>query len=188
MGPLCRGRTVLRFLANSYHLSTVELALKGVLCIRLGSKGSLIPGFPRLLTRRRYAMLMGPNRGETAFQGCHCRGGTVAVHMGKVLTIPQSWYVYFSVYFRIATFCCPKTHSEIISFGCLGGSESEEKALNSSLVSEFWNNQPFCFYNVFIYNSLFNITCKFCFLLLSFSNKLYPFRFTDSWRANRAYS
>ena len=124
VGPLCRGRTVLRFLTNSYHLSTVELVLKGVLCTRLGSKGSLIPGFPRSLTRRRYAMLMGPNRGETAVHGCHCRGGTVAVHMGKVLTIPQSWYVYFSVYFRIATCCCPKTHSEIISFGCLGGRES----------------------------------------------------------------
>ena len=134
-------------------MSTVELVLKGVLCTRLGSKGSLIPGFPRSLTRRRYAMLMGPNRGETAVQGCHCRGGTVAVHMGKVLTIPQSWYVYFSVYFRIATCCCPKTHSE------------REKTLNSSLVSEFWNNQPFCFYLQFSFQYNLQVLFPAAFIL-----------------------
>ena len=32
------GRTVLQFPTNSYHLSTVELALKGVLCTCLSSK------------------------------------------------------------------------------------------------------------------------------------------------------
>ena len=36
------GRTVLQFPTNSYHLSMVELAPKGVLCTHLGSKGSLI--------------------------------------------------------------------------------------------------------------------------------------------------
>ena len=35
----CRGRTALRFPTNSSHLYTVELALKEVLCSRLGSKG-----------------------------------------------------------------------------------------------------------------------------------------------------
>ena len=36
----CRGRTVLRFPTNRYHLFTVELALNEVLCTRLGSEGS----------------------------------------------------------------------------------------------------------------------------------------------------
>ena len=45
----CRGRTVLRFPTNSYHLPTVELALKGVLCTRLGSKGSRCAGLRPLL-------------------------------------------------------------------------------------------------------------------------------------------
>ena len=35
----CRGRTAVRFTATSSHMYCVELALKGMLCTRLGSKG-----------------------------------------------------------------------------------------------------------------------------------------------------
>ena len=35
----CRGRTAVRFPATSSHMCCVELALKEVLCTRLGSKG-----------------------------------------------------------------------------------------------------------------------------------------------------
>ena len=42
-----------------------------------------------------YAMLMSPNKGETAVHGCHCRGNMV-LRMLKVMGIPRSWYVCFS--------------------------------------------------------------------------------------------
>ena len=35
----CRGRTAVQFRATSSHMCCVELALKGVLCTRLGSEG-----------------------------------------------------------------------------------------------------------------------------------------------------
>ena len=37
-----------------------------------------------------YAMLMIPNKGETAVHGCHCPDDMV-VRMRKVLAIPRSW-------------------------------------------------------------------------------------------------
>ena len=37
-----------------------------------------------------YAMLLRPNRAETAVHGCHC-SGDFAVHMRKVMAIPRSW-------------------------------------------------------------------------------------------------
>ena len=58
----CRGRTAVRFPANSSHMCCVELALIG-----LASAGK---GFPRSLTDG-YAMLMSPSKGETAVHGCH---------------------------------------------------------------------------------------------------------------------
>ena len=36
-----------------------------------------------------YAMLMSPNKGETAVHGCHCRGD-MAVRMRKALAVPRS--------------------------------------------------------------------------------------------------
>ena len=39
--------------------------------------------------RSGYAMLMSPNKDETAVDGCHCRGDMV-VRMRKVLAIPRS--------------------------------------------------------------------------------------------------
>ena len=80
---------------NSYHLPTVELALKGVLCTRLGSKGSAIRGFTPAPWTDGYAMLMSPNKGETAVHGCHCPGDMV-VRMRTVLAIPRGWYVCLS--------------------------------------------------------------------------------------------
>ena len=41
----CRGRTAVRSPATSSHMYCVELALKGVLCTRLGSKGQAAWGF-----------------------------------------------------------------------------------------------------------------------------------------------
>ena len=42
-----------------------------------------------------YAMLMSPNKGETAVHGCHCPGDMV-VRMRTVLAIPRGWYVCLS--------------------------------------------------------------------------------------------
>ena len=65
----------------------VELALKGVLCPHLGSKGSLRHGFPRSLTDG-YAMLMIPNKGKTPVHGCHCPRD-MAVRMFEGLARPS---------------------------------------------------------------------------------------------------
>ena len=81
----CRGRTVLRFPTNRYHLFTVELALNEVLCICLGSEGSKV--WPD-----GYTMLVSPNDGETAVRGCHCLGDMV-VHMHAVLVRVLQWLV-----------------------------------------------------------------------------------------------
>jgi len=40
--------------------------------------------------RAGYAMLMSPNKDETAVHGSHCRGD-LAVRMRKVLSIPRIW-------------------------------------------------------------------------------------------------
>ena len=56
---------------------------------------ALIRGFPPHCSEG-YAMLMSSNRGETAVHGCHCQGDMV-VCMRKVLAIPRSWYLCFSV-------------------------------------------------------------------------------------------
>ena len=50
----CCGRTVLQFPTNSLHLSTVELALKGVLCTRLGSKSASLRKACFVLTEVRW--------------------------------------------------------------------------------------------------------------------------------------
>ena len=47
-----------------------------------------------------FAMLMSPNKGETAVHGCHCPGDMV-VRMRTVLAIPRGWYVCLS-----ADKCC----------------------------------------------------------------------------------
>ena len=49
------------------------LHINGMLCTRLGSEGyTRVP--PLIIS---YAMLMSPNKGETAVHGCHCRGDMV---------------------------------------------------------------------------------------------------------------
>ena len=67
----CRGRTAVRFPANSYHMCCVELAVKG---------------FPWSLAEG-YAMLMSPSKGETAVHSCHCPRD-MAVRMRKVTARP----------------------------------------------------------------------------------------------------
>ena len=53
---------------------------------RVSSKESLIRGdFSR--SPDGYAMLMSPNKGETAVHGCHCRGN-MAVRMPDLLVRP----------------------------------------------------------------------------------------------------
>ena len=69
----CRGRTAVRFPANSSHMCCVE-ALKG-----------LASGFPRSLTDG-YAMLMSPSKSETAVHGCHCPCD-MAVRMREVMAV-----------------------------------------------------------------------------------------------------
>ena len=70
----------------------VELPLKGVLCIRLSSKGQIIRGDFESRSLAGYAMLMRPNKAETAVHGCQC-SGDMAVRMRKVLAIPLSCIV-----------------------------------------------------------------------------------------------
>ena len=81
----CRGRTVLRFSTNRYHLFIVEQALNEVLCTRLGSEGSKV-------WHDSYTMLMSPNDGEIAVRGCHCLGDMV-VQMHAVLVRVLQWLV-----------------------------------------------------------------------------------------------
>ena len=79
----CRGRTAVRFPANSSHVCCVELALDRLLCTQLGSKGLLRSGFyPHVAT------LVGPNKGETAVCGCHWPRH-MAVRVREVL--PRPW-------------------------------------------------------------------------------------------------
>ena len=56
-------------------------------CTRLGSKGSLIHGVFPIHWPDGYAMLMSPNKGETAVHGCHCLGD-MAVRMRVVQARP----------------------------------------------------------------------------------------------------
>ena len=78
----CRGRTVLRFPTNRYHLFTVELAFKEVLCTRLVSERSkVLPD--------GYTMLMSPNDGETATRGCHCLGDMVVHVYAELVRVLQ---------------------------------------------------------------------------------------------------
>ena len=55
LSSACRGRTDVRFLANSFHMCCVRPALKGVHCIGLGSEGPLGHGFLILLQSDGYA-------------------------------------------------------------------------------------------------------------------------------------
>ena len=78
----------MRFPATSSHMCCVELALKEVLCTRLGSEGqTTYIGLLVLFLPNGYPMLMRPNKAETAIHGCHCPG-VMAVRMRKVLARP----------------------------------------------------------------------------------------------------
>ena len=79
----CRERTTVQLPSNSSHMCCVELALKG---LALAVKGLLHTGFPRSLTDG-YAMLMSPNKSETALHGCHCPCD-MAVRMRGVMARP----------------------------------------------------------------------------------------------------
>ena len=63
----CRGRTAVRFPANSSHMCYVELTLKG---LASAEKGLLNTGFRRSLIDG-YAMLVTPSKGENAVRGCN---------------------------------------------------------------------------------------------------------------------
>ena len=73
----------------------VELALDRLPCTHLGSKGFLRRGFSP------FAMLVGPNKGETAVCGCHWPRDT-AVRMREVL--PWPWLVYVCPLLKSALF------------------------------------------------------------------------------------
>ena len=74
--------TVSRFLANSYHMSTEDLALKAVFWI-----------------------LMSPNKGESTVHGCHCpsdmvvRMGTAELVVCASCWIWSFWRWFWSVLF-----------------------------------------------------------------------------------------
>ena len=61
----------MRFPANSSHMCCVELSLKGVTSAVKGL--SYTGNFP-VHRHDGYAILMSPNKGETAIHGCHCPG------------------------------------------------------------------------------------------------------------------
>ena len=73
-------------------LCIMELTLKGVLYTRLARKGFLMSGSrappppPPAHWPDDYAILMSPNKGQTAFHSCHWRGDMV-VRRCKVLAI-----------------------------------------------------------------------------------------------------
>ena len=50
-----------------------------------------------------YAMLMSPNKDETAVHGCHCQGD-MAVRMRKVLARPRGWCLSVSLAFFVFYF------------------------------------------------------------------------------------
>ena len=52
----------------------LKLALKGVLCTRLGQQRADYKGPVVLFLPDGYVMLMRPNKAETAVHGCHCPG------------------------------------------------------------------------------------------------------------------
>ena len=70
-------------------MDCVELSLKGVLGIRLGCKVRLYNELSSSALVPGYAMLMGPNKAETAVHGCHS-SGDMAERMCRVLAIPRS--------------------------------------------------------------------------------------------------
>ena len=74
----------MRFPANSSHMYCVELSLKGVTSAVKGL--SYTGNFP-VHRHDGYAILMSPNKGETAIHGCHCPCD-VAVRMREVLARP----------------------------------------------------------------------------------------------------
>ena len=80
----CRGRTAVRFPANSSHMFFVGLALKG---LAPGGKVLLYTGFPRSLTDG-YAIVISPSKGKTAVHGCHCPRD-MAVRMREVMA--RAW-------------------------------------------------------------------------------------------------
>ena len=55
-----------------------------------------------------YALLMSPNKGETAVHGCHCRGDMV-LRLFKVMAIPRSWYVCFCAGTLVLVSLCNRT-------------------------------------------------------------------------------
>jgi len=78
--------------SHSYHIYKVELSLRRVLCTPASAvKGRCALNFVQL-SAWGSAMLMSPNKDETAVHGCHCLGD-VAVRMRKVLAMPQSCVV-----------------------------------------------------------------------------------------------
>ena len=79
----CHVRTAVWFPANSSHMCSVKLALKG---LASAGKCLLYTGFPWTLTDG-YAKLMSPSKDETALHGCHCLRN-MAVRMREVMARP----------------------------------------------------------------------------------------------------
>ena len=69
----------------------MELSLKGCFAYASAVKAAKTRTFGFFLVPG-YAMLMRPNKAETAVHGCHC-SGDMAVRMCKVLAIPWNCVV-----------------------------------------------------------------------------------------------
>ena len=91
--------------ANTYHMCCVELALKGMLVHKsaLVVKGWVSKRFrvSETWVLTCYAMLMSPNKDETAVHGCHCQGD-MAVRMRKVLQTAGLVFECVTCFFRVS--------------------------------------------------------------------------------------
>ena len=89
----CRGRTVLQFPTNSYHLFTVELALKAVLALASAVNVLWYASNPPLIDPTAMPGGWAPIRANQLSMVVRMHK---VVRMRKVLAITQWWYVCFS--------------------------------------------------------------------------------------------
>ena len=89
---------------DSSHMCCVELSLKAVLALASAVKSLWYTGIFPVHWPDGYAMLISPNKGETAVHGCHCPGD-MAVRMREALARPwvgvcvllQLFFVFSSI-------------------------------------------------------------------------------------------
>ena len=128
--------------SNRYRMRCVELSLKGMLALALAVKGLWYTGIFPVQWPDGYAMLMSPNKGETAVHGCHCPS-YMAVRMREVLARP--WVgvcvpLALSLSYRIGVRM--RKHFWAFKFGCEGSGVHEP--LPSSSLSATEVPSPWC--------------------------------------------